>query len=82
MLKEKFTGLKIGTRLAKIVLELAKKQTKFKIIESGFFAKNKRSHALHKKFGFRLLGVAPKECKLKNGEYCDHVYVYKIIGKL
>lgn len=82
MLEEEFMGIGIGTRLTKKILALAKKHTMFKIIESGYFVKNRRSNSLHQKFGFRLIGIAPKECRLKNGKYCDHAYVYKIIKKL
>lgn len=82
MLKEKYTGVGIGTRLGKKILRLAKKETSFKIIESGYYAPNKRSAKLHKKLGFKQYGKFPKGCKLKTGKYCDHVLLYKFIGRL
>ncbi|MDP2974021.1 MAG: GNAT family protein, partial [Candidatus Diapherotrites archaeon] len=82
MLKERFTGLGIGTRLGRKMLELAKKNTRFKVIESGFTAKNARSKRLHKKLGFKQYGVFPKAEKLKDGTYCSRVCVYKVIKKL
>ncbi len=82
MLKEKFTGFGIGSRLAKKVLELAKKETKLKMIESTHFSKNRRSTALHKKLGFKQYGRFPKECKLRQGGYDDAIYLYKQIKRL
>jgi RimJ/RimL family protein N-acetyltransferase len=82
MLRERFTGFGIGTRLARKMLELAKKNTLFKVIESGFTAKNERSKRLHKKLGFRQYGVFPKAEKLKDETYCGRVCVYKVIKKL
>lgn len=82
MLKEEFTGLGIGKRLARKTLQLAKSETGYRIIESGYFAPNKRSRGLHKSLGFRQYGVFPKESRLRDGGYCDHVYVYKQIKKM
>ena len=82
MLKEEFTGLGLGTRLAEKIFELAKKETGFRLIESGFFAENKRSRALHKKLGFKEYGVFPNAVRLCSGKYADHVAVCKQIGPL
>jgi RimJ/RimL family protein N-acetyltransferase len=82
MLKEQFTGLKIGTRLLKKALQIAKRETPFRIIESGYFAKNHRSKKLHKKFGFKKYGSMPNASKLRDGSYCDHVHVFKQIKPL
>ncbi len=81
-LRERFTGLGIGSRLMKRMLQLARTKTKFRIIGSSYFSKNPRSRKLHEKFGFREWGVLPKGAKLKDGSYCDHIYLYKIIKKL
>ncbi len=82
MLRGRFTGLGIGTRLAKKVLELAKKTTRFKMIESAYAAKNTRSKKLHAKLGFKKFGRLPKAEKLKDGLYCDRICLYKVIKKL
>ncbi|MBN2067280.1 MAG: GNAT family N-acetyltransferase [Candidatus Diapherotrites archaeon] len=82
MLREKFTGLGIGTRLAKKVLELAARDTRFKVIESSYFSKNIRSKKLHELLGFKQYGVFPKEVLLRDGSYSDHLYVYKQIKEL
>ncbi len=82
MLKEQFTGLKIGTRLLKKALGLAKKETPFSIIESGYFGKNKRSRRLHRRFGFKKYGSLPNASKLRDGSYCAHVNVFKQIKPL
>tara|TARA_Y100000310_G_C20677597_1_gene813994 strand:- start:1560 stop:2138 length:579 start_codon:yes stop_codon:yes gene_type:complete len=81
-LREAFTGLGIGSRLMQKILQLAKKNTKFRIIESGYFSPNTRSKKLHKKFGFKQCGKWPTGCQLKDGSYCDHIDVFKQIGKL
>jgi len=82
MLKEEFTGIGIGTRLMRKVLQLAKKHTRFKIIESSYFSKNTRSRKLHKKLGFKQCGKFPKGDLLRDGSYCDHIQLYKFIKKL
>jgi len=82
MLREEFTGLGIGARLAEKIFGLAKKETEFRIIESGFFEENKRSRALHKKLGFKEYGVFPNAVRLRNGKYAGHVAAYKQIGPL
>ena len=82
MIEEQFTGLGIGTRLVQKMLELAKKQTMFKVIGSSVVSKNVRSRKLQKKFGFKQYGLFPKEILLRDGTYCDHVYLYKVIKEL
>jgi len=82
MLREKFTSHGIGKKLMEKMLQLAKKETRFKIIESSYFSENERSKKLHRKFGFKQYGVFPNQCKLKSGKYCDHMFVYKVIKKL
>jgi len=79
MLKEEFTGLGIGTRLTKKAFQVARKETGYKIISSSYSAPNKRSRMLHKKLGFRKVGLLPKSFKLRNGEYADRVLLYKVI---
>ncbi len=81
MLLEEFTGFGIGSRLAKRVLSIAKKETKFRIIKSGYFSKNKASGALHKKLGFKKYGELPNGAKLKKGGYDNLVHVFKEIRK-
>ena len=81
MIREEFTEIGIGTKAVAKLIELAK-DTDFKIIESGYFKLNKRSERLHKKFGFKKYGEFPSECKLRSGEYCPHIYLYKQIKKL
>ena len=79
MLAERYTGLGIGTRLARRMLLIAKRRTRFKIIESAYFSGNRRSAGLHRKLGFRRYGLLPKGERLKGGEYGDRVFVYKKI---
>ena len=82
MLKERFTGIGIGTRLMRRMLLLAKHDTRFSIIDSAYFAGNRRSMLLHKKLGFREYGRLPNGERLKSGEYGGRVFVYKAIKKL
>jgi len=82
MLKEEFTGIGIGTRLSKKILQLARKETSYKIIESGYFAENKRSEKLHKKLGFKKYGRFPKGLKFKSGKYCDQILLFKVIKRM
>ncbi len=82
MLKENLTGLGIGSRLGKRILELAKKETNYKIIESGYFAKNRRSARLHKRLGFKECGRLQKGSMLKNGKFDDTIWLYKTIRRI
>jgi len=82
MLKEEFTGIGIGTRLARKTLSLAKKETRFKLIQSNFVSKNKRSYRLHKKLGFKRYGKFPNSNRSKDGTYYDKIYVFKEIKKI
>ena len=82
MLKEEFTGIGIGTRLARKTLSLAKKETRFKLIEASFVSKNTRSRKLHKKLGFRQCGRFPNRARSRDGTYFDRIYVFKEIKKL
>jgi len=82
MLKEEFTGIGVGTRLGKRILELAKKETTYKIIESGHFSTNRRSAKLHKRLGFKKCGLLPNGSLLKGGGYDGTVWLYKQIKKL
>jgi len=74
-LLQDYTGLGIGSRLAKRIFEEAKKNG-IEIIESSYYAKNNPSKKFHKKLGFKIIGVFPKGIKRK-GKYSDHVIVYK-----
>jgi RimJ/RimL family protein N-acetyltransferase len=82
MLLREFTSLGIGARLAKKIFWLAKKETGFRLIDSGFFAENRISRDLHKKLGFKEYGVFPKAVRLRSGKYAGYVAAYRQIGPL
>ena len=80
LLKE-FGGMGIGYRLGKTVLELARKKTTLKLIESACNARNAASMALHKKLGFGVAGKIPQGLREKSGAYGDEVLFYQKIRR-
>lgn len=78
MLQE-FTGLGIGPRLSKLIMNLGKKEMNLELIMSSYFKGNRPSEKLHKRLGFRLIGKMPKARKRKAG-YQKEVFVYKLLN--
>lgn len=78
LLKE-YTGKGIGFELGKTTLQIAKKHTRFAVIESSYNSNNKASQMLHKKLGFTIAGNIPRGIKGKNGKFGNEVILYKKI---
>lgn len=63
-----FWGLGVGTRIAEILIEVAK-LAGLEQIELGVFTSNKRARALYEKMGFVEMGLIPRAAKLDDGSY-------------
>lgn len=71
----------IGKKLMEVVLEQTKNLPDLKIVTLGVFGNNRVAHDLYKELGFQESGRVPKGV-FYNGEYIDHVYMYKFVNGL
>lgn len=76
-IRQKYTGMGLGTFMMQIALEQAKKNG-FEQVELGVFSDNERARHLYKKSGFKEYGMNPRAFKLKDGTYCDEIIMAKI----
>ncbi len=77
-INQEFTGMGIGSRMTKTILNLARNQMGLEIVKSCCFSGNEPSLRLHKKSGFRVIGKIPKGLKKKN-KYRDEILLYKLL---
>ncbi len=68
----KYQGMGIGTNLLKKLIELSEEQG-FWTLQAGIFPENESSILLHKKCGFRKVGIRKKLGKMKIGNWRDVV---------
>lgn len=76
-IRQKYTGMGLGTFMMQIALEQAKKNG-FEQVELGVFSDNERARHLYKKSGFKEYGMNPRAFMLKDGTYCDEIIMAKI----
>ena len=78
MLKNKFTGLGVGTILITELFELAK-QLEYEQVELNVVANNLGARKLYEKLGFEQTGLIPHGQKYKDGSYDDIVSMIKFL---
>ena len=71
---EKYKGKGIGTALLNKLIELSE-ENGFWTLQSGIISKNTRSIELHKKCGFRKIGIREKVAKMNNKEWMDVTFM-------
>ena len=71
---EKFRGIGIGQSLLKAVIEESEKNG-FWTLQSGIINENEASVELHKKCGFRIVGIREKIAKMDNKTWHDVVFM-------
>ncbi len=72
-------GKKLGLKLMKEVMKLAKKNLKgIECIQLGVFKRNKVAINLYKKLGFKKVAELPKQFKLNNKYYAEIMMNYWI----
>ncbi|MTI59369.1 MAG: N-acetyltransferase family protein [Firmicutes bacterium] len=76
-----YRGNGIGTNLLKELIETSERN-EFWTLQAGIFPENKSSLLLHKKCGFREVGIREKIGKMKNGEWRDVVLLERRSNKV
>lgn len=76
-IRQKYTGMGLGSAMMKIALEQAK-ENGFEQVELGVFSDNDRARHLYRMFGFKEYGMNPRAFKLKDGTYIDEIIMANI----
>ena len=77
-IRQKYTGLGLGSFMMKLALEQAKTNG-FEQVELGVYADNERAQYLYKKMGFVECGRTPHAFKLPDGTYIDEILMVNIL---
>ncbi len=72
-----YWNLGIGSAMFTELIEAAQEHKDTEIVELEFLEGNNRGQALYEKFGFKIVSVKPKACKLKDGTYQDLIYMQR-----
>lgn len=72
----KYKGQGIGTALLRNLIKLSE-ENGFWTLQSGIIKENTASISLHKKCGFREIGIREKIAKMNNGEWMDVILMEK-----
>ncbi len=73
-----YWNIGIGSAMFNELISEAKKRN-VEFLELEFVEGNERGKALYEKFGFKVVSVKPKVCKLKDGTYQNLVYMQKYL---
>ena len=76
-IRQKYTGMGLGSFMMKIALEQAKANG-FEQVELGVYSDNDRARHMYKKMGFKEYGMNPRAFKLKDGTYRDEIIMANI----
>ena len=77
-IRQKCTGMGLGSFMMEIALEQAKKNG-FEQMELGVFSDNERAQGLYRKYGFKEYGRTPRAFKLKDGTYRDEIIMVRML---
>ena len=77
-LLESFTGIGIGTRLTKYIIEKARESLKIEIVRLNVFSNNIRAYKMYRNLGFHEIGRIKRGSKIK-GRYSDDVIMVKYL---
>ena len=77
-IRQKCTGMGLGSFMMEIALEQAKKNG-FEQVELGGFSDNERAQGLYGKYGFKECGRTPRAFKLKDGTYRDEIIMVRML---
>ncbi|MBI5347005.1 MAG: GNAT family N-acetyltransferase [Candidatus Aenigmarchaeota archaeon] len=71
----------IGTKLLELLISMAKKELKARIVRLDVYADNPRAKHVYENIGFRKIGRIPKGCKRQNGRYYDDIIMINEVWK-
>lgn len=77
-IRQKCTGMGLGSFMMEIALEQAK-MNGFEQVELGVFSDNERAQGLYRKYGFKEYGRTPRAFKLKDGSYRDEIIMVRML---
>lgn len=77
-IRQKYTGMGLGTFMMKLALEQAKING-FEQVELGVYADNIKAQHLYKKMGFVECGRTPHAFKLSDGTYVDEILMVNML---
>ena len=77
-IRQKCTGMGLGSFMMEIALEQAK-MNGFEQVELGVFSDNERAQGLYRKYGFKEYGRTPRAFKLKDGTYRDEIIMVRML---
>ena len=77
-IRQKYTGMGLGSRMMEIALQQAKANG-FEQVELGVYADNERAQGLYKKMGYVEWGRSPRAFKLTDGTYVDEIQMVRVI---
>ena len=77
-IRQKYWGVGIGSAMFSELINEARKRS-IEFMELEFVEGNERGKALYEKFGFEVVSVKPRVCKLKDGTYQNLVYMQKYL---
>lgn len=73
-----YTGIGLGKRMTKDVLDLAKSNMKLKAVQLNVYDDNKAAQNMYKKFGFKAVGALPDWIKHRTKTKSD-IIMYKVL---
>ena len=73
-----YWNIGIGSAMFSELINEARKRS-IEFMELEFVEGNERGKALYEKFGFEVVSVKPRVCKLKDGTYQNLVYMQKYL---
>lgn len=77
-LREKYTGMGIGTRLMEALMSEAMR-IGIEVVKLSHYENNIRAKHVYEKLGFKHVGVIPKARKNKDGTYGNESIMYKVL---
>ncbi len=78
-IQKKYWNIGIGSAMFRELIKAANEHDGTEIVELEFIEGNNRAKSLYEKFGFEVVSIKPKICKLKDGTYQNLVYMQKYL---
>ncbi len=80
-LSKEYREIGIGTKMLELLISMARKEFKSRIVKLDVYGDNLRAKHVYEKVGFRETGKIPKGCRRQNGKYYDDIIMIKVLKK-